>query len=57
MLTNVPDVLTVKETTKILNCGRTKLMKLIHENIIDAHFVCGKWLIFRTDLEEFILKS
>lgn len=57
MLENTPDVLTVKEVMKILKCGRTKLMHFIHEDIIEAHYVCGKWLIFRSDLEEFILRS
>jgi excisionase family DNA binding protein len=57
MLENTPDVLTVKEVMKVLRCGRTKVMQFIHENRLEGHYVCGKWLIFRSDVEEFILRS
>ena len=56
MLESEPDVMTVKEVMKTLKCGRTKVMQLIHENTLDAHFICGKWLVFKSDLEETILR-
>lgn len=57
MLENTPDIITVKELKEILHCGRTKIMELIHTGVLDAHFVAGKWLIFRVDLEEFIKRA
>jgi excisionase family DNA binding protein len=57
MLENSPDVLTVKEVMKVLRCGRTKVMQFIHEGRLEGHYVCGKWLIFKSDVEEFILRS
>ena len=57
MLENVPDVLTVKDVMKVLRCGRNKVMDYIHEGVLEGHFVSGKWLVFRQDVEEFILRS
>ena len=57
MLENTPDIMTIKEVSKALRCGRTKIMQFIHEGVLDAHFICGKWLVCKADVEEFILRS
>lgn len=54
MLSHVPDVLNLKELQKILHIGRNTALKLIHEEKLDAHFIAGKWLILREDVEEFL---
>ena len=57
MLPNEPDVLTLKEMQKILHIGKNTALKLIHEGIIEGHWVGNKWLIFKEDVIEYILKS
>lgn len=57
MIKKAPDVMTVKEVMKVLRCGRTKIMEFIHNGVLEAHYVCGKWLVFKEDVEEFILRS
>lgn len=57
MIENAPDVMTIKEVMKVLRCGRTKIMEFIHDGVLEGHYVCGKWLIFKSDVEEFILRS
>lgn len=57
MLDNTPDVLTLKEMMKVLRVGKNTALKLIHENVIEGHRVGGKWLVFKEDVEEYILRS
>ncbi len=57
MLPNEPDVLTLKEMQKILHIGKNTALKLIHEEIIEGHWVGNKWLIFKEDVIEYILRS
>ena len=54
MLQNAPDVMTVKEAAVVLRCGRTKLLQLIYEGYIEARMICGKYIILKEDLIEFI---
>lgn len=51
------ELLTLKQLQKYLHCGRTKVLELIHSGIIEAHMVCGKWLVLKGDAEEFVRKS
>lgn len=57
MLKDVPDVLTVKEAATVLRCGRTKLLQYIHEGRIDAYKVAGKWVVFKEDVVEYIMRN
>ena len=54
MLDNVADVLTVREAAVVLRCGLTKMLHLIYEGYIKARLVCGKYIILKEDLIEFI---
>jgi len=54
MLDNVPDTLTLKDLQKVLHIGKNTALKLIHENIIEGHFIGGKWIVTRRDVEEYI---
>lgn len=54
MLDNVSDVLTVREAATVLRCGRTKMLQLIYEGYIEARMVCGKYIILKEDLIEYI---
>lgn len=54
MLKDAPDTMTVKEVAKILKCGRTKLMQLIYDGYIEARLICGKYIILKEDLIEYI---
>lgn len=57
MLNNTPDVLTLKEMMKLLHIGKNTALSLIHDGIINAHMIAGKWLIFKADIEEYILRA
>lgn len=57
MIPNVPDLLTLKELQKILHIGKNSALRLIHDNILTGHMVCGKWLVAREDVEEYILRT
>lgn len=57
ILPNEPDVLTLKEMQKILHIGKNTALKLMHEGIIEGHWVGNKWLIFKEDVIEYILRS
>ncbi len=57
MLESIPDMMTIKEATQVLWCGRTKLMEYVHDGVIDAYMIAGKWLILREDLVEFVVRS
>lgn len=54
MLENAPDVLTVKEAASVLRCGRTKMLQLIYDGYIEARMICGKYIILKKDLIEYI---
>ena len=54
MLDNTPDTMTVKEAAKVLRCGRTKFLQLIYDGYIEAHMICGKYIILKEDLLEYI---
>lgn len=54
MLDNVADVLTVREAAAVLRCGRTKMLQLIYEGYIEARMVCGKYIILKEDLIDYI---
>ena len=54
MLNSAPDTMTVKEAAKVLRCGRTKLMQLIYDGYIEARMICGKYIILKEDLIEYI---
>lgn len=51
------ETLTLKQLQKYLHCGRSKAMELIHSGVLDAHKVCGKWLVLKEDAEEFVRRS
>lgn len=57
MLDHTPDVLTLKEMMKVLRIGKNTALDLIHKNVIEGHRVGGKWLVFKEDVEEYILRS
>lgn len=57
MLECIPDMMTIKEAAQVLRCGRTKLLQYVHDGVIDAYMVAGKWLILREDLVEFVVRS
>lgn len=54
MLKDAPDVMTVKEAAQVLRCGRTKFLQLIYDGCIEARMICGKYIILKEDLIEFI---
>ena len=54
MLSNVPDIMTLKEAAAVLCCGRTKLLQLIKDGYIVARLICGKYIILKEDLIEYI---
>ena len=51
------EFLTVRQLQKYLHCGRTKVMELIHSGVLEAHKVCGKWLVKKEEAEEYIWRS
>ena len=51
------ETMTLKQLQKYLHCGRSKAMELIHSGVIEAHKVCGKWLVLKKDAEEFVQRS
>ena len=57
MFNDVPDTMTIKEAAKILRCGRTKMLQLVYDGCIDARMICGKYIILKEDLIEYILRS
>lgn len=57
MLDHAPDVLTLKEMMKVLRIGKNTALDLIHQNVIEGHRIGGKWLVFKEDVEEYILRS
>ena len=54
VLDNVADVLTVREAASVLRCGRTKMLQLIYDGYIEARMICGKYIILKEDLIEYI---
>lgn len=54
MLDNIPDTLTLKELQTVLQIGKNTALKLVHEDIIPGHWVGGKWLFVKEDIEEYI---
>lgn len=54
MLNSAPDMMTVKEAAKVLRCGRTKFLQLIYDGHIEARMICGKYIILKEDLIEYI---
>ena len=57
MLESIPEMITIKEAAQVLGCGRTKLLEYVHNGVIDAYMIAGKWLILREDLVEFVVRS
>lgn len=57
MLENTPDVLTLKDLQNLLQIGKNTALKLVHSNVITAHMIAGKWLFFKKDVEEYILRN
>lgn len=51
------ELMTLKQLQKYLHCGRTKALDLIYSGVIEAHMVCGKWLVLKEDAEEFVRRS
>ncbi|MBU5682059.1 helix-turn-helix domain-containing protein [Blautia sp. MSJ-9] len=54
MLDNIPDTLTLKELQTVLQIGKNTALKLVHEDVIPGHWVGGKWLFVKEDIEEYI---
>lgn len=54
MFDSTPDLMTVKQAAAYLQCGRTKLLQLIYDGYIEARMICGKYIILKEDLLEFI---
>ena len=54
MLNSAPDMMTVKEAAKVLRCGRTRFLQLIYDGHIEARMICGKYIILKEDLIEYI---
>ena len=57
MAPDIPSVLTLRDLRQILHIGRNTALGLIHEGLLPGHFVGGKWLVLKEDLEEFIKRS
>ena len=60
MLTNTPDILTLKELQLTLRIGRNQALRLAQENIIPAHKVGkgkGSYRFFKEDVEEYLLRA
>ncbi|MBR0148670.1 MAG: helix-turn-helix domain-containing protein [Lachnospiraceae bacterium] len=57
MLENTPGILTLKELMQLLHIGKNNALRLIHDRIIEAHKISGKWLILKSDIEEYIHRS
>lgn len=54
MLDNIPDTLTLKEMQEVLQIGKNTALRLVNTGVIAGHKVCGKWLILREDVIEYI---
>ena len=57
MLENTPDTLTVKDLQRVLHIGKNMSLRLINENIIEAHMIGGKWVIMKEDVIEYIKRN
>lgn len=57
MLENTPDTLTVKDLQRVLHIGKNMSLRLINENIIEAHKIGGKWVIMKEDVIEYIKRN
>ena len=57
MLENTPDTLTVKDLQRVLHIGKNTALRLINENIIEAHKIGGKWVILKEDVIEYIKRN
>lgn len=57
MLTNIPDVLSIKELRSVLHISRSTALKLIHEGMLEAHMIGGKWLVLKEDVEELLKRG
>lgn len=58
MLTNTPDLLTVKDLMQVLHIGKNTALKLLNEGYIQGYRIKGnRWRIFKEDVIEFLLRS
>ena len=57
MLENTPDTLTEKDLQRVLHIGKNMSLRLINENIIEAHKIGGKWVIMKEDVIEYIKRN
>ena len=57
MYENIPDLLTRKESQKILSIGKNTILNLIHEKKLPAIIIGGRLKIRKDDLIEFIDNS
>ena len=57
MLENTPDTLTVKDLQRVLHIGKNMSLRLINENIIEAHKIGGKWVIMKEDVIDYIKRN
>ena len=57
MYENIPDLLTRKETQKILSIGKNTILNLIHAKKLPAIIIGGRLKIRKDDLIEFIDNS
>ena len=59
-LRSEPSILTLRDVQRILHIGKNSALRLVGEGILEAHRInsgCGKWLVFKEDLIEYLLEN
>ena len=52
MFKNEPDLLTRKQCQDLLHISKSKMLDLIHKDLIPAHIIAGSFRIEKADLIE-----
>ena len=56
MFKNEPDLLTRKQCQDLLHISKSKMLDLIHKDLIPAHIIAGSFRIEKADLIDFVQK-
>ena len=57
MFKNEPDLLTRKQCQDLLHISKSKMLDLIHKDLIPAHIIAGSFRIEKADLIDFVQNS
>jgi excisionase family DNA binding protein len=57
MFKNEPDLLTRKQCQELLHISKSKMLELIHNDLIPARVIAGSFRIEKADLIEFVERS